>query len=376
MINEQIKEELKRRLKQKGEKNIKVLTKSEDPKISLLLRQVSSMNRKVSFIQREVNLEKKKKTEEKDKEFKEVFVGIKRKGIPVQVHYSNGNVKIWNQKGYDITGKIPVIVKQFAKRIGQGIVLGELFNNGKETKITIYDKLFSGSLGDIHKEPYSFRRAQYSKMKEDKNIKISPEYFVKNERELEKVVKSFSRVGVKKTILKSAGKSFCFQETKRNQDILFKVADFQKSDKTVLSSKIKFPYRFKTVAFSEGTWHEIEYPWDVIKEGAPKIVGSSLVTFHVGDNDTILTEVGHIVDFETDDKTKQLIVDCELFDTSAGKDIAVLHANKRIPAVSVRLTGDNEMGVCKKIIAWPHVAIVREGEVSDAKPCYGGICQK
>jgi len=159
-----------------------------------------------------------------------------------------------------------------------------------------------------------------------------------------------------------------------SKEFYFKLQDFKKEDKTILSSDIKFPYRFKTVAFSEGTWHDTFYPWEVIKEAAPKILNVPVVTYHIGPNDPILTEIGRVIDFELDEEKKRLIVDCELFDTTAGRDCAILLANKRIPAVSVRILEDSEFGECKKILEFPHIAFVREGEVQDAKICYDGVC--
>ena len=165
------------------------------------------------------------------------------------------------------------------------------------------------------------------------------------------------------------------EQVSHSKTISFGVSDFNKQTKTVLAKDIKFPYKFKTVAFSEGTWHNVFYPWSVIKEAAPKIIDASAVTFHVGVNDPILTEVGKVIGYELDEKNKRLIAECELFDTTAGKDVAILLANKRISDVSVRIDEDSTFGECTKINEWLHIAFVRDGEVTDAKICYNETCQ-
>jgi len=150
---------------------------------------------------------------------KGIYIGIKRDGVTCQVHFDNGKVKIWTEDGSDVTENLPTIVSQFAKKPGKCVVIGELewYHEGKhmprsdtagiinhkgdprekEVRITIYDKLYSdsykGDFGDMHKKPYSFRREQYTKIHEDKNIKISnPEYLVKNEKSLRKYVEHCS----------------------------------------------------------------------------------------------------------------------------------------------------------------------------------------
>jgi hypothetical protein len=138
-------------------------------------------------------------------------------------------------------------------------------------------------------------------------------------------------------------------------------------NKVMLSKDIRFPFPVKTVAFSEGTWHRRFYPWDVIKRAAPKLIGASFVTYHVGDNDPITHDVGVVTDYEIDDKNKRVIAIGELFDTTEGKDTAVLLANRRVKDVSVRINEDHDGSTCREILAWPHIAFVRTGEVDDAK---------
>jgi len=149
---------------------------------------------------------------------KGIYIGIKRDGVTCQVHFDKGKVKIWTEDGSDVTENLPTIVSQFAKKPGKCVVIGELewYHEGKhmprsdtagiinhkdqkekEVRITIYDKLYSdsykGDFGDMHKKPYSFRREQYTKIHEDKNIKISnPEYLVKDEKSLRKYVERCS----------------------------------------------------------------------------------------------------------------------------------------------------------------------------------------
>lgn len=142
------------------------------------------------------------------------------------------------------------------------------------------------------------------------------------------------------------------------------VSDF---GKVMLAKDVRFPFPVKTVAFSEGTWHNRFYPWEVIRRAAPKIVGASFVTYHVGTNDPITHDVGVVTDYEIDDKNKRVIAIGELFDTTEGKDTAVLLANKRVKDVSVRITEDHDGSTCNEILGWPHVAFVRTGEVDDAK---------
>lgn len=167
-------------------------------------------------------------------------------------------------------------------------------------------------------------------------------------------------------------KNKCFYKiSKENkQEKSFSSIQSKFIDFSALASQVKFPYKFKTGAFSEGTWHNTFYSWDVIKNAAPKIMNSSLVTHHIDDTKTILTEVGKVINYEIDEANKRLNIEGELFETTAGKDTAILLANKRIPDVSVRIKEDAENGVCNEIIEWAHVAFVREGEVTDAKIQY------
>ena len=148
-----------------------------------------------------------------------IYVGIKRDGVTGQVHFSNGKVMMWTEDGSRIDDNLPTLVKQFAKKKGTCVVIGEFewYHKGKhqpradtagilnsksplekEIRFTIYDKLYSdsykGDFGDIHKKPYSFRREQYLKIHEDENIKVSKvEKLVFNEKDLIEAVKWASK---------------------------------------------------------------------------------------------------------------------------------------------------------------------------------------
>ena len=168
-----------------------------------------------------------------------------------------------------------------------------------------------------------------------------------------------------------------FPKLKQTKAVSFKIADFGKSTKTIQMKDIKFPYRFPVVAFSEGRHNDRFYPWDVIKKAAPGIMNIEVVTYHVKrlGNDSILTSAGKVTDFKLNEGNKKLIAEIELFETAAGKDLALLHANKRLRDVSMQIDEDEFPGDCQEIKELIHIAFVREGGVADAKVCYDGICQ-
>lgn len=150
------------------------------------------------------------------------------------------------------------------------------------------------------------------------------------------------------------------------KDIQFSFKNF--SVKPVMSKDLSFPYPVHAVAFAEGTWHETFYPWEVIKKAAELMEGSPLVAWH---EDGFFKQVGQITRIKPNDKKKWVECWGYLYDTEPGRHMATLLANGQVTAVSARVQEwtekEDDRDVCRQIVGWPHVAFVRDPEVTIAK---------
>ena len=146
--------------------------------------------------------------------------------------------------------------------------------------------------------------------------------------------------------------------------------DFEQVECFKTSKDLEFPYKFKGIAFAEGTWHHEFYPWRVIRKAAPKLEGTKVVVDHTDLG--VLDTIGEVTKVIPNDQKRWLEVEGIIFDTEKGKDTALLIENKKVGGISVRLTASyifNDKGEkeAEEILNWEHLSFVVNPEVSLAK---------
>ena len=154
------------------------------------------------------------------------------------------------------------------------------------------------------------------------------------------------------------------------KSFLFMCKDFEQVECFKTSKDLEFPYKFKGIAFAEGTWHHEFYPWRVIRKAAPKLEGTKVVVDHTDLG--VLDTIGEVTKVIPNDQKRWLEVEGIIFDTEKGKDTALLIENKKIGGISVRLTASyifNDKGEkeAEEILNWEHLSFVVNPEVSLAK---------
>lgn len=185
----------------------------------------------------------------------------------------------------------------------------------------------------------------------------------------------FSKLDAKAAI--RTAKAMSKMKSDKPKVINFSVKQFSKNykkpDKYKTIEDLTFPYHFNFVAFAEGEWTDSSgcktyYPWDVVKSAA-ELFKAPTVIDHV--DISALDKFGRVEESKINEANQTIEISGVIFDTSMGKDTALLIENNLIDSVSARIVDQTEyVGgrfVATKITDVGHIAFVQKGGVDVAK---------